>query len=59
MRIDKDKRLMVKETTMDMSNSNYMQLIARHYFPNAIRTIDRFHIPKQTCDALLQMRVAH
>lgn len=57
MRIDKDKRLMVKETTMDMSN--YMQLIARHYFPNAIRTIDRFHIPKQTCDALLLMRVAH
>ena len=42
MRIDEDKRLMVKEITMDMSNS--MRLIARRCFPNAMRTIDRFHI---------------
>lgn len=40
MRIDEDKRLMVKEITMDMSNS--MRLIARRCFPNAMRTIDRF-----------------
>lgn len=57
MRIDEDKRLMVKEITMDMSNS--MRLIARHCFPNAMRTIDRFHIQKLACDALQEMRIAH
>ena len=49
MRIDESKRLMVKEITMDMSNS--MRLIARRCFPNAMRTIDRFHIQKLACDA--------
>lgn len=49
-RIDEDKRLMVKEITMDMSNS--MRLIAKRCFPNAIRTIDCFHIQKLACDAL-------
>ena len=57
MRIDEDKRLMVKEITMDMSNS--MRLIAGRCFPNAIRTIDRFHIQKLACDALQEMRIAH
>ena len=57
MRIDEDKRLMVKEITMDMSNS--MRLIARRCFPNAMRTIDRFHIQKLACDALQEMRIAH
>ena len=57
MRIDEDKRMMVKEITMDMSNS--MRLIARRCFPNAMRTIDRFHIQKLACDALQEMRIAH
>ena len=57
MRIDDDKRLMVKEITMDMSNS--MRLIARRCFPKAMRTIDRFHIQKLACDALQEMRFAH
>ena len=57
MRIDEDRRLTVKEITMDMSNS--MRLIARRCFPNAIRTIDRFHIQKLACDALQEMRIAH
>ena len=57
MRIEEDKRLMVKEITMDMSNS--MRLIARRCFPNAMRTIDRFHIQKLACDALQEMRIAH
>lgn len=57
MRIGVDKRLMVKEITMNMSNS--MRLIARRCFPNAIRTIDRFHIQKLACDALQEMRIAH
>lgn len=57
MRIDKGKRLTVKEITMDMSNS--MLLIAKRCFPKAIRTIDRFHIQKLACDALQEMRIAH
>ena len=58
MRIGEEKRLMVKEITMDMSNS--MRLIAKRCFPNAMRTIDRFHIQKQlACDALQEMRIAH
>ncbi|GEM_PF-1698664 len=52
MRIGEDKRQIVKEMTMDMSNS--MQLIARRCFPNAMRTIDRFHIQKLTYDALFE-----
>lgn len=57
MRIDEDKRMTVREITMDMSNS--MRLIARRCFPKAIRTIDRFHIQKLACDALQEMRIAH
>lgn len=57
MRIDEDRRMMVKEITMDMSNS--MRLIAKRCFPKAIRTIDRFHIQKLACDALQEMRIAH
>lgn len=53
-RIDEEKRLMV---TLDMSNS--MRLIAQRCFPNAMRTIDRFHVQKLACDALQEMRVAH
>ena len=57
MRIGEDKRQIVKEITMDMLNS--MQLIARRCFPNAMRTIDRFHIQKLTYDALQEMRIAY
>ena len=57
LRISEDKRIAVKEITMDMSNS--MRLIARRCFPNAIRAIDRFHIQKLACDALQEMRIAH
>lgn len=57
MRIPAEVRRQVKEITMDMSNS--MHLIAKRCFPNAIRTIDRFHIQKLACDALQEMRIAH
>lgn len=56
-KIPEEKRLSVKEITMDMSSS--MHLIAKRCFPNAIRTIDRFHIQKLACDALQEMRIAH
>lgn len=57
MHIDEDRRMTVREITMDMSNS--MRLIAKRCFPNAMRTIDRFHIQKLSCDALQEMRIAH
>lgn len=57
MRIPEEVRMQVREITMDMSNS--MHLIAKRCFPNAIRTIDRFHIQKLACDALQEMRIAH
>ena len=57
MRIEEEKRLQVREITLDMSNS--MRLIARRCFPEAIRTIDRFHIQKLANDALQEMRIAH
>lgn len=57
MRMDERSRCKVREITMDMSNS--MHLIARRCFPNAMRTIDRFHIQKLACDALQEMRIAH
>lgn len=56
-RIEPEKRRMVKEITLDMSNS--MLTIARRCFPWALRTIDRFHIQKLACDALQEMRIAH
>ena len=56
MRIDEQRRSVVREITMDMSNS--MHLIAKRCFPNAMRTIDRFHIQKLANDALQEMRIA-
>lgn len=57
MRIEEEKRMTIREITMDMSNS--MRLIARRCFPNAIRTTDRFHIQKLAYDALQEMRITH
>ena len=57
MHIDEHRRSIVQEITLDMSNS--MHLIAKRCFPNAMRTIDRFHIQKLANDALQEMRIAH
>lgn len=56
MRIDEQRRSVVREITMDMPNS--MHLIAKRCFPNAMRTIDRFHIQKLANDVLQEMRIA-
>lgn len=56
-RIDEDKRLMVDEITLDLSDS--MRRIARSAFPKAIRVIDRFHIQKLACDAVQELRIKH
>lgn len=55
--IPENLRFMVKEVTMDLSNS--MNLIVRCCFPKASRTIDRFHVQKLACDALQEMRIAY
>ena len=55
--IPEDKRNIVEEVTMDLSNS--MHLIVRRCFRNAKRTIDRFHVQKLAYDALQEMRIAH
>ena len=55
--IPEDKRSVVEEVTMDLSNSMY--LIIRRCFPKAKRTIDRFHVQKLACDALQEIRIAH
>ena len=55
--IPENLRSMVKEVTMDLSNS--MNLIVHCCFPKANRMIDRFHVQKLACDALQEMRIAH
>ena len=56
-RIPEGKRKLVEEVTMDMSNS--MHKIIRSCFPNAIRTIDRFHVQKLACEAVQELRIAY
>lgn len=55
--IDEDKRNMVEEVTLDLSDS--MQKIVRTIFPKASRVIDRFHIQKLACDAVQELRIKH
>lgn len=50
IKIPEDKRLAVKEVTMDYSDSMYS--IVTQVFPNASIVIDCFHIMKNQCDAL-------
>ena len=56
-RIDEEKLAMVKEVTLDLSDS--MRKIVRRVFPKAQRVIDRFHIQKLACNALQDIRIAH
>ncbi len=54
--IPEEKRLIVKEMTMDFSTS--MERITRRAFPAAQITIDRFHVQKGLTDAMQQVRSA-
>lgn len=56
-RIDEEKLAMVKEVTLDLSDS--MRRIIINVFSNAQRVINRFHIQKLACTALQNMRIAH
>ena len=57
LRIDGEKRLAVREVTLDLSDS--MRKIVRTAFPKASRVIDRFHIQKLACDAVQELRIKH
>lgn len=48
-----EQRRMVKEVTLDMANN--MNLIVKKCFPKATRIIDRFHIQKLACDAVVSI----
>lgn len=54
-KIPKDKRMLVKEVTLDMSHS--MDAIIRNSFPMATIVIDRFHIQKLVSEAVQEIRI--
>ncbi len=54
-RIPLEARLAVEEVTMDFSDS--MRGIVEECFPNAIITIDVFHIMQRACEGLDEMRM--
>ena len=55
MQIPEEKRLAVKEVTMDYSDS--MHAIVAGAFPKADITVDVFHVIKNQCDALDEIRM--
>ena len=56
-KIPERHRRLVKEVTLDMSNS--MSRIVTNCFPAAIKTIDRFHLQKEACEAVQELRIKH
>lgn len=56
-RIPEQHRRLVKEVTLDMSNG--MNRIVTRCFPCAIKVIDRFHVQKEACEAVQELRIRH
>lgn len=54
--IPEEKRMAVKEVTLDMSNA--MDAIVRASFPKAVIVTDRFHVQQLVSDALQEVRGA-
>lgn len=54
-KIPEELRLAVREITLDLADN--MNVIARECFPNAIITLDRFHVQKDCYEALQHLRV--
>jgi len=52
--LPEEKRLAVKEVTLDMSNA--MNTIVRHSFPHASIVTDRFHVQQLVSEALQEVR---
>jgi transposase len=55
MKLSVDKRLQVKEITLDMAKN--MEAAVKSVFANAILVTDRFHVAKLALDALQHLRV--
>lgn len=56
-RIPESHRRLVKEVTLDMSNS--MNRIVSRCFPSARKVIDRFHVQKEACEAVQELRIKY
>lgn len=56
MQIPEEKRLIVKEISLDMAAN--MKLAAQTLFPNARLVTDRFHVVRLVLEAVQQMRIA-
>ena len=56
-RIPERHRRLVKEVTLDMSNG--MNRIVTRCFTCAIKVIDRFHVQKEACEAVQELRIRH
>jgi len=56
-RIPKEKRLEVKELTLDMAAN--MGLVVNGAFPKASKVIDRFHVQKLAFEAVQEIRIKH
>ena len=54
-RIPEEKRVLVKEVTLDMSNA--MDAIIRKSFPNASIVTDRFHVQQLVSEAVQEIRM--
>ncbi len=57
MQIPEEDRLKVKEVTLDMSES--MRSIVEQVFPNALITLDCFHIIKRCLEAVEELRLRY
>lgn len=55
LNLPEEERLKVREVTMDLSES--MRAIVESSFPNAVITLDCFHIMKRCLDALEELRL--
>jgi transposase len=56
-KLPRDKRLKVKEITLDLSPT--MMLIAKRSFPNAVIVNDRFHVQRLMNQAVSDLRISH
>ena len=56
-KIPEHHRRLVKEVKLDMSNS--MNRIVTRCFPCTIKVIDRFHVQKEACEAVQELRIKH
>jgi len=57
MKIPVEKRLKVKEITLDMAKN--MESASERCFPNASRVTDRFHVVRLVSDALQHVRIKY